>query len=344
MGPKISIVVPVYNAEKYLSECLNSILEQSYTNYEIILINDGSTDNSLEVCRSFANRDKRIILINDTNHGVSHARNVALSKATGEWVTFIDSDDWIEKDYLSTLVYYATNKGDIDVVAANFFFNYEDGTEKKSICSRKEIHKAEFPSLPESLMVEDSSRKDNIDISVEVLSAACNKLTRIAFLQEHSISFKEDMKLNEDGLFHLTCFIKAKDFVIIDKPLYHYRIYHQSSNNRYRPDVFKQISLWHKYFGELSKYLERPKEFMSLCAYRSAILLIKLDYGNRFNPNSLYKRSRMLKLVLKDEALNVITIPKQLKKFKRIEMFLLKHKCSLLLIISSNLKGLLKKH
>lgn len=98
--PLISVIVPVYNVEKYVGRCLNSIIHQSYTNLEIIVINDGSTDNSLSVCEEYAAKDKRIKLITQENKGLSGARNTGLRNYTGEYVTFVDSDDWIHKDMI----------------------------------------------------------------------------------------------------------------------------------------------------------------------------------------------------------------------------------------------------
>ena len=107
MSNLVSIIVPVYNAEKYLCHCLDSIISQDYRNLEIILINDGSTDTSLEICQNYASKDSRIVLISKENGGQSSARNIALDVVRGEWVMFIDSDDEIRKDMVSTMLDYA---------------------------------------------------------------------------------------------------------------------------------------------------------------------------------------------------------------------------------------------
>lgn len=101
---KISVIVPVYNAEKYLNQCIQSIQNQSYTDFELILVNDGSTDASGDICESYVKTDQRIKLFTKINGGVSSARNLGLDNATGEWVTFIDSDDWVDKDYLQKMI------------------------------------------------------------------------------------------------------------------------------------------------------------------------------------------------------------------------------------------------
>ena len=100
MTHKISIIVPIYNTEKYLGNCLNSIINQTYKNLEIILINDGSTDNSLSICNNYKNKDNRIKIVNKTHTGVSDTRNIGIKNATGEYIGFVDSDDYIEQDLL----------------------------------------------------------------------------------------------------------------------------------------------------------------------------------------------------------------------------------------------------
>lgn len=107
--PYFSIIIPVYNVDKYLSQCLDSILGQSFGNYELILINDGSKDKSLNICQNYRKKDDRIILINQENQGPSSARNKGLNSARGKYVMFIDSDDWIEPNSLQTLYEYSSN-------------------------------------------------------------------------------------------------------------------------------------------------------------------------------------------------------------------------------------------
>ena len=107
----ISIIIPVYNAEKYLDYCITSILKQTYRTFELILINDGSTDKSEEICLRYQQKDNRICLISKTNEGVSSARNAGLCNSTGEYITFVDADDYLEHNYLEVLYYKETERG-----------------------------------------------------------------------------------------------------------------------------------------------------------------------------------------------------------------------------------------
>lgn len=108
---KVSIIVPVYNVEKFLEKCLDSLVNQTLHDIEIICINDGSTDKSLEILKSFANKDKRITVIDKQNEGPSVARNVGLEKAQGEYIGFVDSDDWVDLDFYEKLYNSAINNG-----------------------------------------------------------------------------------------------------------------------------------------------------------------------------------------------------------------------------------------
>lgn len=114
-SPKISIIVPVYKVEKYLHRCIDSILSQSFTDFELILVDDGSPDNCGKICDEYEEKDSRIRVFHKENGGVSSARNLGLDNARGEWIAFIDSDDYVEKDYLSQLFFYA-KQGNTDFV------------------------------------------------------------------------------------------------------------------------------------------------------------------------------------------------------------------------------------
>lgn len=119
MNSLVSIIVPIYNADKYLSRCLTSVIIQSYSNLEIILINDGSTDSSLDICKEFAEKDKRIVLVDKINEGVSIARNTGIRKSSGEYITFLDADDWIAPNYIEHLMKPFENES-IDISVCNY--------------------------------------------------------------------------------------------------------------------------------------------------------------------------------------------------------------------------------
>lgn len=122
---EISIIVPIYNVEKYLTQCINSVLRQSYQNLKIILVNDGSTDNSSKICDDYAQKDSRIVVIHKGNGGLSDARNAGIKIATGEYIYFIDSDDWLAPRAIETLLDFAI-KNNCEIVQGSWYYAYND--------------------------------------------------------------------------------------------------------------------------------------------------------------------------------------------------------------------------
>jgi len=133
MNELISIIVPIYNVEIYLEKCLNSIINQTYKNIEILLINDGSSDNSLRICKKYQKKDKRIVLINKKNGGLSSARNAGIDKASGNYLLFIDSDDYIEIDMIEKL-YNNIKSNNADISICNFFITKKNKDRKNKSC------------------------------------------------------------------------------------------------------------------------------------------------------------------------------------------------------------------
>ena len=135
---KISIIVPIYNCEKYLAKCLDSIIRQDYSNLEVILINDGSSDNSKSICEEFCKKDKRFILINKKNEGVSEARNTGLDIASGEYIIFIDADDWIEPNMCKVLL-DSLNSNEADMVFCNHIYEFMNKSIKVNFACEENI-------------------------------------------------------------------------------------------------------------------------------------------------------------------------------------------------------------
>lgn len=207
---KFSIIVPVYNTEKYIDECIESIIEQSYSNFELIIVNDGSTDRSLDKIENWSKIDDRIIIINQKNNGVSAARNAGLKIANGEWIAFIDSDDYVCKDYLRIL-YSVIEKEKADGVAYSLSNN----------------------NVKVSINILNKSNAINACISNKMLGGyPWNKLFKKEIIRQYNLRFEEDIDICEDLLFSISYFSKIERiaYYICDKnKLYNYRIYEESS-------------------------------------------------------------------------------------------------------------------
>ena len=117
----VSIIVPIYQAENFIDKCIGSIIRQSYTNLEIILVDDGSTDNSLSICKSYAEQDNRIILMHTDNCGGAHARNVGLKHAKGDYIAFVDADDYLEQGFIKVLLHYI-EKYNADIAECGYYY------------------------------------------------------------------------------------------------------------------------------------------------------------------------------------------------------------------------------
>lgn len=208
---KISVIVPVYNVKDYLVKCVTSILEQTYTNFELLLVDDGSSDGSGEICDSFIAHDNRVKPIHISNSGVSRARNIGIEVASGQWICFIDSDDWVEKNMLEKLLNAAKKHN--TKLACCFFDEY-----------REERSEQVFPSKG-SYCADAEEIAKNFCLNGELKSLMYppwNKLFDAAGAK--AIGFQTDLRIGEDFLFCLQFVAKNGKMAVVTEPLYHYRI------------------------------------------------------------------------------------------------------------------------
>ena len=209
-NPVISIIVPVYNVERYLDRCIQSILVQSFKKFELVLINDGSTDNSLKICQKYREEDNRIVLISQPNKGLSAARNTGLENIHGEYVCFIDSDDFVEKNYLRSL-YNNLEKNKADISICEYFLTDEKG-KKLSV---EKLNEPENISILSGKNTFNYFYKDNYVPNV----VAWNKLYKRSIFKK--LRYKEGHYF-EDEFIALPLFYTAKKVSFVRKPLYNY--------------------------------------------------------------------------------------------------------------------------
>ena len=210
MRPMVSIVVPIYNAENYLRRCVDSILNQEYTDFELLLVNDGSTDASGDICEEYGDQDPRVIVIQKENTGVSDSRNRALDRARGKYLQFLDSDDWITPDATRLFVRAAEEYG-CDMVISDFYrvvgerLSTKGDIEEEGVLTREEFaaHMMENPA----------------DFYYGVL---WNKLYRRDIVEEHNLRMDTDINWCEDFMFNLEYIRYAKVFYALHAPVYYY--------------------------------------------------------------------------------------------------------------------------
>ena len=231
-NPKISIIVPVYKVEKYLNRCLDSIVAQTFSDWECILIDDGSPDNSGKICDEYAKKDDRFVVIHQKNSGVSVARNIGLNNACGEWIGFVDSDDWIEKDTYETALKYAREKK-ADVVEWGMFLSNDDN---------------DFENLTHTEGTIELNKMHAV-----LLHGPCNKLIKRQIVVDNAITFPVGISLAEDMNFVIKVFFYSQKSYGIPKSLYHY---YRNDNGAVNTITYKKIEDEVKSIKDISNFLK----------------------------------------------------------------------------------------
>ena len=222
---KISVVVPIYNSEKYLCNCIDSILCQSFDDFELILVDDGSTDSSASICDNYEKLDNRVNVIHKTNGGVSKARNTGIDVASGKFICFIDSDDSVNSDYLEKLYLAYENDIDLSIVGYNWI--------KNNCVTNFTV----FNNEPETII-----DKNNIMFLYEkvMISAPWCKLYKLDIIKENKLIFPEDLSLGEDLIFNFSYLDFVNRIKIINTPLYNYNTDNENSLlQKYRADLLE---------------------------------------------------------------------------------------------------------
>lgn len=303
----ISVIVPIYNVEKYLERCVNSILNQTYKNIEIILVNDGSPDQCLNICKKYKNTDKRIKIIDKKNGGLSSARNAGLDIAQGEYISFIDSDDWIEMDFLEVL---RTNliKSDSDIAQCEFKKVYDNNIKNKDL--ENKTYNTEKISNIKAL---ENLYNENY-ISTVVF---WNKLYKKEIFT--NLRFKEGI-INEDEDLIYKVLYKSKSIINVKIKLYNYLIREDSimgeSINYKKLDIIEIMQERILFFK--SRKLELLEK-LTLQAY----FRILIDLGSKIYYSDLGNKNEILYKIMSKIDSNKKTISKFSDNNILIKLFLL---------------------
>lgn len=230
MDVKVSVVIPVYNAEKYLKDCINSLINQDLYECEFIFVDDGSTDNSNKIIKQYLDIDNRIKLIYQENQGVSVARNNGLSKSIGRFVSFVDADDYISKNMLSTLYNKAINEN-LELI----MFNYESSANGHKVCSNL--------CLPINCKLDKKYIQNKIllkFIEGDELNSVCNKFYDNFIITKEKISFPKGLAIGEDTIFNIRYISKINNLMYINYIGYYYReVDTSATRNIVNKDYFK---------------------------------------------------------------------------------------------------------
>ncbi|MGL4343601.1 MAG: glycosyltransferase family 2 protein [Cellulosilyticaceae bacterium] len=245
----ISIIVPIYNAGNYIEECLDSFMAQTFKEFEVILVNDGSTDDSKDVCERYKKGRPQIKLINQVNRGVGEARNTGLEHATGEYIYFCDPDDWIEPTLLEDNV-KLMEEHHADMIVFGVWREWRKNNrvlDKTSIEYAFEVHSND-EHIKERLY-------DWCFNSSGLVDSVCNKIYRMDFLRGMEARFNT-LRVGEDSIFNLEVFKHIRSIVINNKQYYHYvsRMAKISATTQYTPEYFDILKKVNQYYRALFKH------------------------------------------------------------------------------------------
>lgn len=328
ISQKLSIIIPVYNLEEYLSNCLDSILNQDFKDYELLLINDGSTDTSGEICNHYASKDKRIQVSHQKNAGVSVARNLGLEKARGEWICFVDGDDLLAENSLEKLIDQA-GKNDPEILIAKSFA-FADG--KKT----KEKHPFNNSFLQKTyggydLIVKKSYKRGSV----------CGCLFKNEYLEQNNLKFPLGLWNAEDSIFMSLNHLFVKKLQFIDLPFY---LVNEREGSASRSWTFERVFRMTRNLTFINQYL---KDNPNLSKEQQAILdyskygVVSAIFNNLYYCYSLKNFKKLLKVVRNElkGKLNIGNIPISTSKIKILNFSL--SIFSLTVLINQRLRDLI---
>lgn len=296
-----SIIIPVYNAESYLRRCVDSFLNQTFINYEIILINDGSTDSSGKICDEYSANNEKIRTLHQINAGVSAARNAGLDVAQGKYIVFADSDDFVEKDFLYNLFSYSV---DLVIVGFKDFKN----NEVIKVCTPRDDR-----------WIVKSSKSIQKFLITGFSGSVCGKRYKKSIIKNNKIRFNENINYCEDRIFNNEYILNSSSIVSIPWAGY-FRCLNESSSltSRSYNMSFNERNLWRKIsYDQYKDYPDIQDKFMNQTLYFAEIEFIKIA-----NANLLFKvKSNAVKTIISDaffvESVKKITgvLPKDVRFF-----------------------------
>lgn len=326
----ISVIVPAYNAEKYLDRCLNSILKQTYKNLEIILVNDGSTDKTLKICKQYEKQDSRIKIINKKNEGVSIARNRGLEIARGKYIYFADADDYLEPSLLET---YYDEIQDVELVVSNYYLIDPNDVCRPSNSFNKNLvlnTKSELANLKASVLCNEYKHEDIKKgyYTGTGLGFTWNKLFVKETIDKFNIRFPDHVILSEDVCFvykYLNCIKSVK---MIKESLYYHEVEETGATLRYKPDIMDS----ERKFIDETWYIANEQNSMIIDAYYGRLIrMISWDFISYiFHKNNKHNKMELIELLFEKIPEYKLAIKKakyrNLTKKQAVFLFLLRHR------------------
>ena len=332
MHEKVSVIIPVYNQELYLTDCISSIINQTYKNLEIIIVDDGSTDSSSDIIKKFCAEDNRIVFVEKKNTGVSDTRNIGVSKSSGDYLMFVDSDDWIELDTIEKLL-LKIKLENVDVIRYNDIVY--DKYENKKL--------DDFYELSDKKLIDNDMEKIYKYIFSANKNIACYSPT--LFMKKNVVPmFDVKLKYMEDMVFYIDLISNINSIYFYNEHLYNYRYNGKSVTKNYNKqldNIFNQIDSIKVIKNKLG---EKYHNILNQLAFTLSIGKMDLYlYGSK---ESNFVKKRKILNVIKNENYESISFkfnPNNLSIDKKIEYYLLKKNKIYMFIFLEKIKKLIKK-
>lgn len=341
MNIKLSVIVPIYNIKpEYLDLCVCSILEQDLQEMEVILVNDGSTQLECEkICREAAGRDSRVLYISKENEGVSVARNTGMDRATGEYLMFVDADDWLEKG-ICRRCYEYVQKQKPDLLLFGYKTNYTN-REVTRILAEPMQAKLTGELLQMSIL-QGNQGLGPIEVGTPWAKLICRKT-----LEEANVRYVKGLRKGQDTVFSLYLFEACKNVKYLPEAGYHYRVSGASISKRYNPDIVEMMG---KTLQEYSRFVEEKNKGMCYQIYLARKYLsvflneyFPLYYFHKQNKMSFReKKTKILKMLESEPYRQCLSMAKAVGIEEKIQFFLLRNRQIGILFMVQNLKQIVK--
>lgn len=326
---KVSIIVPVFNAEKYLKECIESLIHQSYMNLEIILVNDGSTDKSDEICMNYAKKDSRIHYINKKNSGVSDTRNVGIDASTGDIITFVDSDDWLDLNTVELCV-QEMQKQNVDVLRYNVWKYDKKGNRFEDRLFELKNRRYEEDEIRD-VFPRFYSDKNTIGCYIWLL-----------FIKRDFVKkFNTNLTFMEDAIYYYEMLKDIHSIYFFDRCFYHYR-YNDASITKKGGNGIKNV---YRILKIIDVVEENQYFIQNIDGFYNNLFMISIDKLTLFIREQKDTKKGIRMILEDDQYLHLLdkVQTNRLSKVKRIEYFLLKNKYISLFILIERFRLFLKK-
>ncbi|WP_294130928.1 glycosyltransferase [uncultured Clostridium sp.] len=333
---KVSVIIPIYNMEKHIDKCLNSVINQSLEEIEIILIDDGSTDNSLKICNLYKEKDKRVKVYSKDNSGVSSARNMGIKKSKGKYLTFIDPDDYIEKNMLKDM-YEKIEYDKSELVICDYTIDYINSYKNINLRYNKKLF-LDNEIVEKFILPFIGVKEFGDEFWMAGFRSPWGKLYKKNIISNNNIFFNEKLKIGEDVIFNLKYLICIKSISYINKNYYNYVKNDTSVMNRYKKDY---LEICENYVFELENIIKKyklgkeAKERLAKEKLKSITLIIKNECSLE-NKKSLLKKIFYLKKVTSSNLAYQAIKENEYNKLpylQKIRINLIKYKMNIILYI-----------